>query len=78
MSETEFTDILVDVVNPEALDTTLRMLPGAAACVVGCGTERGPEVVDGHYVVRVFGPPGFVEFAMRNQGYARVIGRRSK
>ena len=29
--------------------------------------------VDGCYVVRVFGDPGFIKFAITNQGYGKVI-----
>lgn len=72
---TDTHDILVRVRNPEALDATLRMLPGARARVLGVGEEGGPVVVDGCFVVRASGDPGFVEWAMRNQGYAEVVRR---
>ena len=69
-------DILVRVADPEGLDKTLTALPGAFARVVGVGMSGGPMTVDGCYVVRAFVGADFVEFAMRNQGYAEVVGRR--
>jgi hypothetical protein len=62
-------DFLVDTANPKALDATLQQL---GAVLVG-----GPDqfvVYDGHYVVRTFSNPGFVRFAVAQQGYAVVIG----
>lgn len=66
------TDILVDTKNPASLDRTLASF---GAAVVG-----GPDYVkvEGYYVVRVFGDPGFVEFAITQQGYGRVIRRLEK
>jgi hypothetical protein len=62
MSEAKATDILVRTANPSMLDTT--------AVVVGA-----PDYVqvDGCYVVRVFGDPGFIKFAISNQGYGEVV-----
>lgn len=60
------TDLIVRTVNPELLDKTVQQL--------------GPAVVvDGSYDgdtcrVRVFGPPGFIKFALVNQGYGDVVG----
>jgi len=65
------TDYLVDVGHPQALDATLKLLPGCtAAAVVGMPE---PKIVDGHYVVRVFGDPGFFLYAMRQQGYCTIV-----
>ncbi len=63
------TDILVDTPNPENLD---RIVQQFGAAVVG-----GPNYIthEGHYVVRVFGNPGMVEFMMTQQGYATVVRR---
>lgn len=62
------TDILVRTANPAALDETVQQLGPAA--VVG-----GPHYVtmDGCYVVRVFGDPGYIKFAITNQGYGEVV-----
>lgn len=67
------TDILVRVGSPDALNNTLSMLPGAGgAQVVFDGGEA--KVIDGCYIVRVDrAHAGFVEFAMRNQGYAEIV-----
>lgn len=64
------TDILVDTPNPEALDETIQSL-GAALVQSGTGYAQ----VDGHYVARVFGDPGFFEFSVTSQGYATVVRR---
>lgn len=61
------TDLIVRTTNPDLLDGTVRQLPGAAM------------VVDGSYDgetcrVRVFGDPGFIRFAITNQGYGEIVG----
>lgn len=61
------TDLIVRTGNPELLDQTIQQLPGAAA------------VVDGSFNgdtcrVRVFGDPGFMRFAITNQGYGEIVG----
>ncbi|KKK54305.1 hypothetical protein LCGC14_3086060 [marine sediment metagenome] len=64
------TDILVDTPSPEALDKIVQTFGGN---LVG-----GPEHfrrVEGHYVVRCFGDPGFMEATLTHQGYATVIRR---
>jgi hypothetical protein len=62
------TDILVRTANPGMLDQTVQQLGRAA--VVGA-----PDYVqvDGCYVVRVFGDPGFIKFAITRQGYGEVV-----
>lgn len=62
------TDILVKTASPELLDRTVQQLGPAA--VVGAPDYM---MVDGCYVVRVFGDPGFVKFAIANQGYGEVV-----
>ena len=65
----EATDILVRTANPRMLDETVQQL--GPAVVVG-----GPDnyvQVDGCYVVRAFGDPGFIKFAITNQGYGEVV-----
>jgi hypothetical protein len=67
-NETEATDILVRTANPEMLDQTVQQL--GPAVVVGA-----PDYVKAAccYVVRVFGNPGFIKFAITNQGYGEVV-----
>lgn len=60
------TDLLVKTHAPELLDETVQQLGPAA-------------VVEGSYDgttcrVRVFGDPGFIRFALTNQGYGEVVG----
>jgi len=64
----EATDILVRTASPEVLDRTVQQL--GPAVVVGA-----PDYVqvDGCYAVRVFGDPGFIKFAITNQGYGEVV-----
>lgn len=66
---TEVTDLIVRTSNPGLLDTTVQQL-GAAV------------VVDGSYNgdtcrVRVFGPTGYIKFALTNQGYGEVVGEEA-
>lgn len=68
----DYTDVLVDTPNPDALDATLQQF---GAALVGGGMPEGYGRVEGYYVARVFGPPGFIEFMLTNQGYAKVIRR---
>ena len=67
-NDRQATDILVRTTNPQMLDQTVQQLGPAA--VVGA-----PDYVqvDGCYVVRVFGNPGFIKFAITNQGYGEVV-----
>lgn len=62
----EATDLLVKTPNPKALDDTVQQLGPA---VVVDGSWDG-EVCR----VRVFGDPGFIRFAITNQGYGEVVG----
>ena len=63
-----FTDIEVRTTNPKALDDTVQQLPMVAAVVVD-GSWNGDTCT-----VRVLGgDPGFVAFAIENQGYGEVI-----
>ena len=63
-------DILVETSNPELLDKTLNAL---GAALVGGGMPGGFIQIDGVYLVRCFGDAGFIEFAIENQGYGKVI-----
>ena len=68
MSTAEATDILVRTASPEMLDQTVQQL--GPAVVIGAPNY---VQVDGCYVVRVFGDPGFIKFAIANQGYGEVV-----
>lgn len=65
------TDLIVRTGNAQLLEETLRQLPG-------CG-ER-VNVVEGSWnehsrtcVIRIFGDPEFVKFAMTQQGYGEIL-----
>lgn len=65
MTRPQVTDLIVKTPNPGALDQVMQQL--------------GAAVVDGSYNgetcrVRVFGDPGYVKFAMKNQGYGELVG----
>lgn len=62
---TDFTDITVRTRNPEMLDQTVQQL---GAAVVIDGSWNGDTCQ-----VRVFGDPGFIKFAITNQGYGEVV-----
>lgn len=64
-------DFLVDTTNPDALDRTLQSL---GAVLVGGGMPGGYERIEGHYVMRVLGDPGYVRFACESQGYCTIVG----
>lgn len=60
------TDLIVTTVNPELLDQTVQQL-GPAVVVEGSFNGKTCRV-------RVFGDPGFIRFAITNQGYGEVVG----
>jgi hypothetical protein len=61
----EVTDLIVRTSNPEMLDRTVQQL-GPAVVVEGS--------YDGETCrVRVFGPTGFIKFALENQGYGELV-----
>lgn len=64
------TDILVRCANPTALDEIVQSF---GAAVVGGPADYA--MVEGCYVVRCFGNPGFIEFAITNQRYGTVVRR---
>lgn len=64
--EQQATDLIVATRNPAHLDRTVRQLGPA---VVVAGSWDGEKCR-----VRVFGPPGFMQFAITNQGYGEVLG----
>lgn len=60
------TDLIVQTPDPELLDTTVQQLGPA---VVVEGTYDGTTCK-----VRVFGDPGYIKFALAQQGYGQVVG----
>ena len=68
----DVTDILVKTASPELLDRAVQQL-GLAVVVQGHPGPADYVKVDGYYVVRVFGGPGFIKFAIANQGYGEVV-----
>lgn len=69
MKENKATDFLVECANPKAFDNTIQQLGAAALIQQGDGYLKK----DGYHVMRVFGDSGFVEFAIKNQGYGKVV-----
>jgi len=68
-----FLDFYVETGNPKMLDATVQQL--GAAAIIQEGEEYFRE--NGHYVMRIFGNPGFIKFACENQGYCRIVGERN-
>lgn len=66
-------DFLVETCNPEYLDKSINYF---GAAVIGGGMPGGFVTEDGYYIVRCFGNPDFVKFAIENQGYGRVVKDR--
>jgi hypothetical protein len=65
-SPIQATDLVVKTANPELLDQTVQQL-GPAAVVDGSWDGEKCRV-------RVFGDPGFLRFAITNQGYGEIVG----
>lgn len=68
----KYTDILVKAKNPQILDETMNAL-GAAVIQDTNGVYL---IENGCYVVRAFGDSGFIEFAIKTQGYGKLCGKR--
>lgn len=65
------TDLIVKTGNPEALD---RILQTFGAVVVQSDIDKPTYMQkNGGYVVRCFGSPDFIKFAIKNQGYGEVL-----
>ena len=67
---TKATDFLIECNNPESFDKTINSM-GAVLCDNGNKGEYIKQ--DGYYLMRVMGDPGFVKFAIQNQGYGKII-----
>lgn len=70
----QVTDLLVETSNPDFLDQSVNHL---GAAVVGGGMPGGYSKESGAYIVRCFGDPGFIQFAIENQGWGTVVGERA-
>jgi hypothetical protein len=67
----EFTDFLVECGNPAAFDQTINSM----GAVLFDGGQKGQYQKDenGYYTMRVYGDPGYIKFAIQNQGYGKII-----
>jgi hypothetical protein len=72
MSDKRATDILVRTGDPALLDRSIQQL-GPAVVLQGHPGPVDYVKVDGCYVVSVYGDPGFIKFAITNQGYGEVV-----
>lgn len=70
----EFEDFLIECGNPAAFDKTIQSLGTAVLCD---GGEKGKykKYENGYYTMRVYGNPGFIKFAIQNQGYGKIIDK---
>ena len=66
---TKYTDILVECNSPQDLDRVVQAITAAAVIQVGPGNYL---TRDGAYVVRCFGDPDFLVFAINKQGYGKA------
>jgi hypothetical protein len=74
MMDIQATDIIVDTDNPTYLDKTVQQL-GPYAVIQDEESSSGYLWHQGGYVVRCFSNPGYLEFAVTNQGYGKVVKR---
>ena len=70
------TDFLIECGNPKAFDETIQQL-GSAVLING-GNKDNYTKKEGYYVMRVFHNPGFLKFAIENQGYGKIIKQLEK
>ena len=66
----DYKDYLVECSNPKVFDETIQQLGKA---VLHQDYKGEYENHDGYYLMRIIGDPGFVKFAIKNQGYGIVI-----
>jgi hypothetical protein len=57
--------------DPEMLESTVKQLPGPPVHLVRRGGQ--PEILNGCYILRVEGDPGFYRYAIEKQGYGQVV-----
>jgi hypothetical protein len=68
----EATDILVETFNPALLDNTVQQWGAVLAQVNPGSSDLNYVQMQGAYVCRCYGDPGFVAFAIDKQGYGIV------
>lgn len=64
--------LVVQTQNPKALDEILKHFNST----LEQNADGSYVLEDGAYIARCFGDAGFVQFALENQGYAKVIAVR--
>ena len=70
MSE-QFTDYLIECGSPVLLDAIIQKL--GTAMLMQDSDNSYPKNSDGHYTMRVIGDPGYIKFALEQQGYGKII-----
>lgn len=65
-----YSDFLIECYNPKAFDQTVNSMGAMLQQNVDDSYFKTPE---GYYVMRVLSDPGYVQFAIKNQGYGKVI-----
>lgn len=65
-------DYLIECGNPASFDKTVNSL---GAMLQQDSNGNYVTDADGYYRMRVLGDPGFLEFAISNQGYGKIIKR---
>lgn len=75
MKNSEYTDFLIECGNPKAFDQTIQQLGAAVLCQNDDNSYA--KNIDGYYTMRVYGDSGFVIFAIKNQGYGKIIKQLS-
>lgn len=72
----EYHDYLIECGNPKAFDETINSM--GAAMLHQHSDLSYPKNIDGYYTMRIIGNPGYLLFAIKNQGYGRVVSEIQK
>jgi len=68
--EKKATDYLIECGNPKAFDRTINDM----GAMLEQDASGGYNLYEGkYYKMRVLSNPGFLEFAIKNQGYGKII-----
>lgn len=70
METKKATDFLVKCGNPVGFNRTIMQM---GAALIEDGAPDHYKMIDECYVMRVFGDPGYVVFAIKTQGYGTVV-----
>ena len=73
MEEQKYTDYLIECGNPEAFDRTINSM--GAAMLKQNADNSYPKTAEGYYTMRIIGDPGYIVFAIKNQGYGKVVNK---